>query len=605
MKKLLSFVLSLLIIISVMSLISISASAEPSKIDLPEFTYPTMAHKTFSETGIPYDEILACFPEKIDIKYENGILSAEYFGGGEMRFTSRLDYESVDGELVDGYWKFEVSEEQYNEGGYFYVRDGDGEWDVEYNINGNRRIIFTYSSEGFGVNSLHLYPVEGYGEQYVQVAYFLNSGLEVIDTYDSGLFYDQTVRARYNNDYVIFDYDKNGKVKGSLALLSETGGYVSYTNGIGWTDYSDETTPVETPEGFENLTYEDLAALAPTDIGCDHQWQDPLCDLPSICSICLREKGSPLGHIWVNKGGHSTCSTCNGVIYHAHEFKLPDFTKAPKYSLDETGFNIEDFSIEQLKKVETKYENGFFMVPNIEGYELEFDDDTSDFLYHKTMNAWNMLKTDQDNVPNVEFDYYKTIGENENKITVTINYKSDGTLNSLMVRKSKEYLAVNLQIEKGTVALTYSNDEKTVKYTDTYKNGILSSRMLEDVVSLTRVYYNSDLELERAVVYDDWLPTNYFPDKGWTADSEGTESVEAPEGYEDKGTDYFTAQYPHGVDFCIHSYSAAFFGKECEKCGEIDFEMTAGLIILVVVILVAVATAVVIFCKKRKKAIEN
>lgn len=64
-----------------------------------------------------------------------------------------------------------------------------------------------------------------------------------------------------------------------------------------------------------------------------HDWSEPTCDSPAICSICKQEKGEPLGHDWSNPSctEGKVCRTCGAVASAApgHEW-IPATYDSPK-----------------------------------------------------------------------------------------------------------------------------------------------------------------------------------------------------------------------------------------------------------------------------------
>jgi hypothetical protein len=97
-----------------MTALPINSFAEEAKLTLPEFEYSTFSYKTFAETKIPREEIFACFPENIEMKYEDGMLYVKDLGAEDANCVDGIKHNYYDGELVDGYWRFEITPEEYN-----------------------------------------------------------------------------------------------------------------------------------------------------------------------------------------------------------------------------------------------------------------------------------------------------------------------------------------------------------------------------------------------------------------------------------------------------------------------------------------------------------
>lgn len=104
------------------------------------------------------------------------------------------------------------------------------------------------------------------------------------------------------------------------------------------------TVPVmdETPKkskGGRNAGIAIAAVLVALVIGffTIHNWSDPTCESPSVCSICKQEKGEPLGHDWstLTCTQDKACKICGKVEEKApgHEW-IPATYDAPKECLN-------------------------------------------------------------------------------------------------------------------------------------------------------------------------------------------------------------------------------------------------------------------------------
>lgn len=603
MKKIISFILCLSLIISMMPFFSLHIFAEEIEEKLPKFVYPTSSYSTFAETGIPYDAILDCFPETIEVKYENGAAYMKNIGGDTAQYIDHLNYQGHDGELVDGYWRFDVSREAYNAGGLVSIYKDSQAWHVQYKMSGERSIItLTSNTEGF-TKRVSLYPVTGYGEQFVQVSYELYAGIAVTDSYEAGFLYEQTVALHEKDASIWAEYDSQGQVQVIDVFLYDTGKYTSLLPGKGWSEHNREYIPTKAPAGFENATPESLTKMLPTNIGCAHQWSNPLCDVPSICSLCKRQKGDPLGHKWVSGSEHDTCSTCNGILYRLPNIDIPTFEDRPVYSLDEVGLHVDAITSKFIPKINIKYENGIFMVPNIDKYRFRAFLPTDGYLRHKTENGWNLIEVSEEDLGKLELLF----SADDDHLDYDFIYSHDGHLTSFEFEEEEIDKAIFFLFEEDIVEISYPKDkESSIKYIDTYKNGILTSQTVYDMDTKSRVYYNSELAVEKVRISIENKNFYLIPDKGWFLDKNGDEAVPTPEGYEDKDATYFAATYPHNIDFCIHSFEA----QKCTKCGETiaadpDDNSNSTVMILIaggVVLVVAAAVVVIVVVRKKKTA---
>ena len=606
MKKLFSLIVSIALIISLTAPFSIHGFAEESGIVLPEFDYPTSSYSTFAETGIPYDKIISCFPEKLEIKYENGAIYVRDIGGDNAYFLDYLNYDGYDGVLADGYWKFEVSEEVYNAGGNLSMYTDSRSWHAQYDLSGERGVITLSTYYGRYSRTVLLYPTEGYGEQYVQVNYDLPAGFMVSDTYEAGSLIRQNIDIRENDTTFYAKYDAEGKLKYIDVSNYDTGEDASYLPGKGWSESSGEYLPTKAPTGFENLTLEDMLAMGPTDIGCEHQLSEALCDVPPSCTRCKREKGEPLGHSWVSGSEYDTCSACNGILYRIQGLEMPSFEGRPHLELTEAGVNSDSILSKLIKKLNTKYENGVFMIPNIDGYSVEART-PDDFFGHKTVQGWNLIEIDEEDLKELKITFFGVFDVGQKHYDYTFIYKHDGTLITADLYEKKSGKSVTVKPENNIIRLTYPKDkESKINYIDIYENGTLTGQTIFDREKYIEVRYNSDLGVEKVVVTVDWENLYFIPGKGWFSDEECTKPIDAPTGYEDKDAKYFAENYPHNIDFCIHNWKEAEGAKECTKCGERIAATTSpiGLIVGIAagVILLAAAVAVSIILIKKKKS---
>lgn len=610
MKKILSFIICLAVIMVVLPLHGFAAA---DSINVPEFVWPTKSYPTFAETGIPYDELKSLLPETLEVRYEDGFLYVKDLGGDKAYYTDYLNYDGHNGELVDGYWEFEVSSEAYNSGGSISMHTDSHTWHASYDVSGKRKIVSFTTHFGNYSRNVVLYPTEGYGEQYVQVDYDLLSGIRVSDTYSEGFLNGQTVEIHDNVCAFWAKYDPQGNIKYINVSRYDTGEDASFIPSKGWSKHSWEYVPVDAPTGFENATLESLLAMGPTDIGCAHQWSDLLCDVPSICALCKREKGVPFGHSWVSGNAYDTCSTCNGILYRLPKTDMPSFEGRPYVSLDEAGIDSNLITSGFLQEISTKYENGVFMIPNIDGYYFDIRLPSKGFLRSNTTKGWNLTEVAEEDLEKLDIRFSKIIDRDENYIQYNLRYNSDGQLVSIELFDSEVENNILIMCEKNTVELSYLKEKDgTIEYTDVYENGSLRSQYIYDIEKDIRVYYNSDLNVEKVTLYATGAHLTFIPGEGWTLNGD---TVPTPEGYADKDETYFASAYPHSIDFCIHSFEMSEDGnvKTCVKCGEtvnLKAETDYDIVVIVIasvgaVLAVAVVAVIVVVAKKKKKLNAN
>ena len=177
-------------------------------------------------------------------------------------------------------------------------------------------------------------------------------------------------------------------------------------------------------------------------------------------------------------------------------------------------------------------------------------------------------------------------------------------------------------MEENTVELSYPKENADyVEYTDVYRNGEIISQEVYDIEKFLRVYYDSDLNIEKVRIWRMGRYFNFIPGQEWTNDD--GETIAAPEGYEDKDAAYFAETYAHCITFCIHSFELSEDGtyKTCVKCQETvqieketesnGSDVTANstdtnddviIIVIIGAVLLAAVAAIVIVVVKKKKA---
>ena len=613
MKKYMALILSLVLAVSIVTAFPTRGLAAEEAVTLPDFEYPTMSCQTFAETGIPYDALMDAFPETLEIKYENGTLYVKDLGGDEALFFSDLNHDTRDGELVDGYWTFAVSAEEYNSDSSISMRTDSHSWHAEYKVNGKRWIVTLTKHMESNARIVMLYPEEGYGEQYIQVAYDLLAGFRVTDSYDAGVLKEQVVEVHDDDSSLWAYYDAQGNPKYVNVSENSEGRYASYIPGKGWSENSWEYVPTNAPAGYENATLESLLAMGPTDIGCKHQWEGPLCDVPAICALCHREKGEPIGHSWVSGTEYDTCSTCNGILYRVPKMEMPVFEGRPYQNLETAGVNADAITSKLPQKITTKYENGIFMIPNIDGYVLDVDLETEGFVKYRTENGWNLMEVAEEDLAALDISFSKLEEKDDGEIWHTLRYSADGCPVSVNMYDAETDKSITVSLKDKTVKLSYLKDKDSdIEYTDVYENGVIAAQNVYDLMKSIRVYYDSDLKVSKVKLWEMGKSYTFTPGKGWTVRGADGATAEAPEGYADKDAAYFAQAYPHNIDFCIHSFETSEDGsfQKCAKCGQTvalkqddDPDPDSPVVLFVVggVILAAAAAGIIIVVNKKKK----
>ena len=319
MRKILSILLTLTLVLGALMMLGANASAEEATpITIPEFDFPTRPYETKSELNIPIDEIVALFPQELEIKYENGKVMVKDFGAAKVE--SSYDWPSFELELVDGWWTYAVAEEEYEDFvKYISVYGKDNSWDLFY-IDG-KADPWLNLYEGSSTLSINIHS------KTVDVTYYVD-GNQYRDYYSGELFIDHcAVTYLTNGDELNMGYDFSGKVL-YIRLLHTTGIWYYYSPETGWTSDLSQDETTELPEPYTGYTIDQFVELSPPLDFCEHEWVDATCETPKTCDICGETEGEALGHSYEavvtepnceDKGYTThTCSVC-GDAYTSDE----------------------------------------------------------------------------------------------------------------------------------------------------------------------------------------------------------------------------------------------------------------------------------------------
>ena len=604
MKKLLSAVICLSMLFSIVSLFPLCAHAEENGGGLPDFAYPMRSYKTFEETGLPYDEIISFFPETVELKHENGVLSIKNFGAYSVYVSFYSENDDVNGELKDGYWIFEVSADQLQHMSYISFNSEDGTWDASYDPDGSRDVVFFSNLHSC---SIALYPSDGYGDRFVTVSYETADGLRVSDSYSDGVINSHIVTRRLEDSYIDTRYFTDGTVDEVFVTVYSTDEFVRFIPDMGWVNYVSETAsfvPTDAPTGYEDATLEDLIAQTMTDINCEHRWLEPLCDTPSECALCHRYDGAPAGHSWTSINGGKRCDKCDGILYDTPAVgKLPTVTR-PYYSFSELGIDVRSLIPKGFDKLHVKYENGILMFPCIEGSYFSAIDNEGHGIFSKVLNGWNCIEIDENRIRRTSFIYDCEI---EEELELVLEYNGDGMLTDYSIDDSERDITISAAVDGSKISVSYDTVDK-LSYDDTYKNGILDEQYVWNAKTRIGIEYDRDLNVNVVHAFTEEGFYHYFPGKGWSSDGYDYVAADTPEVFKDKDLQYFKEQCPTNVDFCIHSLKDVRWGTECTKCGEKNVTVPVGFIVGIsvsaaaVIILAAVVTVIVIKKKKTSKS---
>ncbi len=258
----------------------------------PEFELVERVYPTVEETGFPYAEYRALFPEVLTVKYEDGKYMIKDVGADNAETgTSVSDY--VELSLVDGWWIYELDEEIYNDESISISVSFEG------NINGLSWDVNYYDGEiGSGLsidfeNSRHAIDVYYYDYDWVSFIYYVGNR-QYEDTYSHGVLSAQNVSMTVGHDLIDIEYSDDGTVDRVYIYRNK---WFYYFPETGWSND-------EAPEGYEDLDVEFIATLVPTTINCAHEaYNEADCTNPERCAVCgIAKEGSvPIGHNYVGE----------------------------------------------------------------------------------------------------------------------------------------------------------------------------------------------------------------------------------------------------------------------------------------------------------------
>ncbi len=271
--RIVSFILTFVLLINVLGIVPFTVGAteiehshesaleDREYLTLPEFEFPSETYLDFSDFDIPTDEIQALFPETIEIKYENGIYYVEDIGAESVYLISTYDYHTNTNATYDnGYWMFEVSEEQATETIHAYFSGVDG-WDITYYDGERSSYIEIESDDGDQMLSLQF---EVDGSIYCNISYVLPGNVLVNSHYFNGEAYDHSLTTWLNGENFQMNYNIDGSAKYFEYYCTESG-YL-YLLEQGWSSSYAEYVPCDPPEGREDWTLDRLVDIIPHDI---------------------------------------------------------------------------------------------------------------------------------------------------------------------------------------------------------------------------------------------------------------------------------------------------------------------------------------------------
>jgi len=280
----------------------------------PDFEFIDRTYNTLEESGFPYDEIKAVFPEVLTVKYEDGKYMVKDVGADKAKAYNNVDYKDIELSLVDGWWICELDEEIYNDESiklfvYFEGKIDGIYWNITY-ANGtvNSDLYLMSMSDDLGVLV--------YYDDYDRVVsmYYVGDRL-YNDEYKKGALYSQESSLFVGEDHVYIEYLADGSVE-SVRIYRDDEWYYYYPDGSWEKGVEALLTP---PAGYENADVAYFESILPTTINCAHgNIKAADCESPEYCLTCgiVSEGSEPLGHNYVGELTiNNTCSSVGEMTY--------------------------------------------------------------------------------------------------------------------------------------------------------------------------------------------------------------------------------------------------------------------------------------------------
>jgi len=259
----------------------------------PDFEFIDRTYNNLEESGFPYDEIKAVFPEVLTVKYEDGKYMVKDVGADRAKAYNNVDYKDIELSLVDGWWVCELDEEIYNDESitlfvYFEGKIDGIYWDITY-INGKANSnLYLFS----GRDDL---SVSVYYDDYdlFTSTYYVGDRL-YRDEYKNGALDSQEGSLYVGEDHVYIEYLADGSFVRAYIYIDDEWHY--YYPERGWEKGGELIDP---PAGYENADVAYFESILPTTINCAHgNIKAADCESPEYCLTCgiVSEGSEPLGH---------------------------------------------------------------------------------------------------------------------------------------------------------------------------------------------------------------------------------------------------------------------------------------------------------------------
>ena len=586
MKKLLSLLFVLSLIIGVTLALGITSSAEEEAF-FPEINEITETPLNIEAYGITYDSIVSRYPDKLNVTHRDGKLYVEDFGMPNLCFDDYHASKIYNFELIDGQWVADYTESDYSSTGRFEIRDGD--WTLSYYNEEFNYLSYDKSDSDTGfelyvsINGLYIsYDLVIKGvDCYVNNFYSTTNDLEKNEVY-------------LNEKFLYVTYEADGTLSSISAYQSN---WYYLNEGDVWSENYSGSSVCEAPAGFEEYTYEGVLDMLPCVIDCGnhsytefsctqdeycincyklerkapgHIFSESNCITPKICYNCGETQDDPTGHSWIYDGKMMSCAICDAVDA-LPTIPTPENVTYVSKNLSAHGIYHSEIWDVFVKSLDTTYENGVLSIKNCGFESLRFYSLYDDRHYDPTLvdNFWQIEMSED--VYNYQLYVYVTYDGWEGLFsdfeTLEYIYYSDYYPSYWSAHVYKDAFILSLEMNIG---------ERNIAVENRYnKDGDLTLSISYSYIDGNSIYveYNSDRSLSLiSLIYNgSW---HYYCDEyGWSESPVFRTSCAEPDGFYGYTEATFTAFLPCLIE-CEgeHSYTTLTCtqDKYCTVCYTIE-----------------------------------
>ncbi len=304
-----------------------------------------------------------------------------------------------------------------------------------------------------------------------------------------------------------------------------------------------------------------------------HDMADATCTEPAKCKNCTYTEGYALTHSWVDSeiSGKKECTVCGELLFPDFEF----VTRTYK-TLAETGFDAKKILNLFPREIETKYENGKYMIKDIGAYGADYFNTLDYSRFPMTLeNGYWTIELSED-------EYNAVIDANE-KFSVNfygedrfwqLNYYNGCIVSDIQIASSGNVNVVLIKTSSDFVEFLYPLLGR--HYRDSYSRGVLIAQETTYYLEgndFLNAHYFGDGTLNYVSLYAFSAGRYYYyvQDFGWATlpAADPVYSCDAPLGYEDADDEFFTSLAPTVIDCTHEEYNEAdcFNPEMCAICG--------------------------------------